>query len=77
MATRKKKTDQYEGYTALESYCIGIHEFYQALRKAGFTTDICMSMIMDKNSYPDWLLPKPTDWNPDNPDHQPFEDDED
>jgi hypothetical protein len=47
------------------------------LRKAGFTVDIAMAMIMDKASYPEWLLPTPIDFDPDNPNFTPYEDDED
>ena len=75
MARKVKVQDDY--YTPLESYCIGLNTYYTALRKAGFSTDIAMAMIMDKASYPDWLLPKPNDIDPDNPDFSPYEDDED
>jgi hypothetical protein len=30
---------------------------YRALRRAGFPTDICLSMIQDKECYPSWILP--------------------
>ena len=36
---------------------VALNEYYRALRVAGFPTDICMSMIQDKDSYPDWLIP--------------------
>ena len=74
MARKAKVMD--DTYSALEMYCIGLNEYYKALRKAGFSTDIAMAMIMDKASYPDWLLPKPVDFDPDNPDFTPYEDDE-
>jgi hypothetical protein len=64
MAQRKKpvsrtkvKTVLSDDYTLLEKYCIALNEYYRALRVAGFPTDICMSMIQDKDSYPDWLIP--------------------
>lgn len=64
MAQRKKpvsrtkvKTVLSDDYTPLEKYCIALNEYYKALRVAGFATDICMSMIQDKDSYPDWLIP--------------------
>jgi len=75
MARKVKVQDDY--YTPLESYCIGLNTYYTALRKAGFSTDIAMAMIMDKASYPDWLLPTPVDFDPDNPNFTPYEDDED
>lgn len=63
MAPRKKpirtkvKTVLNDDYTPLEKYCISLNEYYKALRVAGFPTDICMSMIQDRDSYPDWLIP--------------------
>jgi len=38
----KKATKQLEdqGYSPLEAYSIGLHEFWKSLRKAGFTTEI-------------------------------------
>ena len=75
MARKVKVMD--DTYSALEMYCIGLNEYYKALRKAGFSTDIAMAMIMDKPSYPDWLLPTPINFDPDNPDFSPYEDDED
>jgi len=53
----KKATVVDENYTPLEQYCIALNEYYKALRKAGFAESICMSMIMDRDSYPDWILP--------------------
>ena len=58
MAARKVKPLEDQGYSALEAYCIGLNEYYKALRKAGFAVDICISMIQDPISYPDWILPK-------------------
>ena len=77
MAARKAKALEDQGYTALEAYCIGLNEYYKALRKAGFATDICISMIQDPISYPDWILPKRINDNPSTmPDFYP-DDDED
>ena len=77
MAARKAKSIEDQLYSPLESYCIGLHEYYKALRKAGFATDICLSMIQDPISYPDWILPKRINDNPSNlPDFYP-DDDED
>jgi len=53
----KVKTVLSDDYTPLEKYCIGLNEYYKALRVAGFPIDICMSLIMDKDSYPDWIIP--------------------
>jgi hypothetical protein len=64
MAQRKKpvrqtkvRTVNSDDYTPLEKYCIALNEYYKALRVAGFPTDICMGMIQDRDSYPDWLIP--------------------
>jgi len=75
MARKVKIQDDY--YTPLESYCIGLNTYYTALRKAGFSVDIALAMIQDTSSYPDWILPKPVDFDPDNPNFTPYEDDED
>ena len=42
MATkpRKPKTVVDEGYSALDMYCIWLHEYHRALRRAGFTNDL-------------------------------------
>lgn len=77
MAARKAKPLEDQMYSPLESFCIGLHEYYKALRKAGFATDICLSMIQDPISYPDWILPKRINDNPSNmPNFYP-DDDED
>jgi len=77
MAARKKQAQDLDAYSPLEAYCIGLNEYYKGLRKAGFSIEICMALLMDKGSYPDWLLPKPVTFDPNNPDHTPYEDDED
>ena len=64
MAQRKPKSAKVlddQGYSALESYCIGLNEYYKALRKAGFAVDVALYLISDSDSYPDWILPKPLD----------------
>jgi hypothetical protein len=65
MAARKKPVRQAkvrtvlsDDYTPLEKYCIGLNEYYKALRVAGFPIDICIAMITDKDSYPDWIIPE-------------------
>ena len=64
MAARKKpvkkaavKTVRDESYSRLELYCIAMNEYYKALRVAGFPADVCMTVMMDRNSWPDWMLP--------------------
>jgi hypothetical protein len=72
--TRKKVEDDL--YSPLENYCVALNEYYKALRKAGFTTEIAFWMITDRDSHPDWLLPKMPDFDPTNPDHTDWEDDD-
>ena len=57
MATkpRKPKTVVDEGYSALDMYCIWLHEYHRALRRAGFTNDNALWMTATKDSYPDWV----------------------
>lgn len=64
MAPRKKpvrqtkvRTVDNDDYTPLEKYCIAINEYYKALRVAGFSEGIAISMIQDTSSYPDWIIP--------------------
>lgn len=52
---RKPRTVTDESYSALEMYCIWLHEYYVSLRRAGFPIDVAMSLIIDKDSYPSWV----------------------
>jgi len=73
MAKRKTQV-QNDTYTPLESYCIGLNEFYRGLRKAGFSVELTLALIIEKSIYPDWLLPGvPNDLE----DHEAWEEDED
>jgi hypothetical protein len=53
----RKKVIDLDTYNALDAYSIGLHEYYKSLRRAGFSIDICLALISDRESYPDWLLP--------------------
>jgi hypothetical protein len=55
--SRKKKVQTVadESYSALEQYCIWLNEYYRSLRKAGFSVEITLSLLMDRESYPDWV----------------------
>jgi hypothetical protein len=59
MANPKKKkvvrTVKEESYSELEMYCIWLNEYYRSLKKAGFSTEISLSLIMEKDSYPEWI----------------------
>jgi hypothetical protein len=52
-------------HTKLEVYAIWLNEYYNSLKAAGFPEDICLSLIMDKESYPAWVnFEIPKDINP-------------
>lgn len=58
MATSRKKKQQVvqdDTYNELEVYCIWLNEYYGALVRAGFKTDVALTVMMDKTSYPDWV----------------------
>jgi hypothetical protein len=74
MARKATKALEDQGYSKLESYCIGLHEFWKGLKAAGFQTDIALAIITEKSAYPDWLLPTPI--NPNIPQPDWYEDDE-
>ena len=43
-------------------YCIWLNEYYGSLIKAGFASDLALSFVMEKSSYPSWVAYKaPTD----------------
>ena len=52
---RKPRTVENEEYTALEMYCIWLNEYYNSLLRAGFKSDLALSFVMDKSSYPNWI----------------------
>lgn len=54
-ATPKVRTVKEESYTELEMYCIWLNEYYNSLIKAGFKSDLALSFVMDKSSYPNWV----------------------
>ena len=49
MATskRKPKTVADEDYSALDMYCIWLHEYHRALRRAGFSKQVIMLQLQD------------------------------
>lgn len=46
-------------YTPLELYCISMNEFYKALRKAGFSVELALGILTERDAYPGWILPDP------------------
>jgi hypothetical protein len=69
----RKKVIDLDTYSQLDAYAICMHEFYKALRRAGFAVDLCLAIITERGAYPDWLMPS----IPDRVDRLPYEDDED
>ena len=57
MARKVTKALEEQGYSKLDAYCIGLHEYYKSLRKAGFSEGVTLFMITDTQSYPGWILP--------------------
>jgi hypothetical protein len=72
MANRKKVIDL-DTYSAMDAYAIALNEWYKSLRRAGFSQDMSFWMILDKESFPSWILPvKPLEKIGD----EPYEDDD-
>jgi hypothetical protein len=74
MARKATKALEDQGYSPLEAYSIGLHEFWKSLKKAGFTTEIALAIVTEKSAYPDWLLPTPI--NPNIPEPDWYDDDD-
>ena len=54
-AQPKVRTVADESYTELEMYCIWLNEYYKSLMKAGFKSEVALTFVMDKSSYPNWV----------------------
>jgi len=67
---RRRKSVARRETTALDMHAIALHEWYQSLRRAGFSVEVSMGM-MDKAYLPDWLIPQTADT-----DITPFHDDD-
>ena len=57
--------------TALDMHAIALNEYYRALRRAGFSVEIALGLMDNKNSMPEWLIPTTADT-----DITPFQDDD-
>ena len=81
MAAKRKpprvKTVRSEDFTPLEIHAIQIREYYLALRREGFKPDESLGLCTDRLGWPDWFLPNLPDFDPANPDHTPYEEDDD
>ena len=56
MAAKKRVIDL-DTYNKLDQWAISLNEMWKALKKAGFSTDIALAIIIDREAYPDWILP--------------------
>lgn len=61
MARRATKQLEEQGYSKLDAYCIGMYEFAQSLKKAGFDSETVMGIIIEPGAYPRWILPDPVE----------------
>jgi hypothetical protein len=52
---KRVRTVKDESYTELEMYCIWLNEYYHALLKSGFKSDLALAFVMEKSSYPSWV----------------------
>lgn len=68
----RKKVIDLDTYSQLDAWAISLHEMYRALRRAGFAVDLCLAIITDRDSYPEWILPE----IPNKVDRIPYEDDD-
>jgi hypothetical protein len=68
----RKKVIDLDTYNALDQWAISLNEMYKALRRSGFAVDMCLAIIMERDAYPDWILPK----LPNRIDNLPYEDDD-
>jgi hypothetical protein len=71
MARRKQVIDL-GAYSAMDAWAIALNEWYKSLRRAGFSTDLALGIILERDSFPDWILPK----LPNKIDPMPYEDDD-
>jgi hypothetical protein len=68
----RKRVIDLDTYNALDAYCISLNEYFKSLRKAGFSEDMAFWLLLERDSYPDWILPS----IPDRVDRIPYEDDD-
>ena len=71
----RKKAIDLEAYSMLDQYCIGLNEYYKSLRRAGFTTEMALAILLEPSTYPATILPTPN-WLPELPGRIPYDDDD-
>ena len=72
----RKKAIDFEAYSMLDQYCIGLNEYYKSLRRAGFNVEMALAILLEPLTYPATILPTPN-WLPQLPDRIPYDDDDD
>lgn len=71
----RKKAIDLEAYSILDQYCIGLNEYYKSLRRAGFSTELALAILLEPLTYPATILPTPN-WLPNLPGEIPYDDDD-
>jgi len=71
----RKKAIDLEAYSILDQYCIGLNEYYKSLRRAGFSTEMALAILLEPFTYPATILPTPN-WLPNLPGEIPYDDDD-
>jgi hypothetical protein len=75
MAAKKKpvrrKSVARKETNSMDMHAIALHEWYQSLRRAGFSVEVALGLMDNKSSFPDWLIPQTTET-----DITPFYDDD-
>lgn len=57
----RKRVIDLDTYNELDAWAISLQEMYRSLRKAGFTVDLALAIIVEPMSYPRWILPDPVE----------------
>jgi hypothetical protein len=57
----QKRVIDLDTYNALDAWAISLQEMYRSLRRAGFSVDIALAVILEPLAYPAWILPQPID----------------
>jgi hypothetical protein len=71
----RKKAIDLEAYSMLDQYCIGLNEYYKSLRRAGFSSEMSLAILLEPLTYPATILPTPN-WLPNLPGEIPYDDDD-
>jgi len=71
----RKKAIDLEAYSMLDQYCIGLNEYYKSLRRAGFSTEMALAILLEPLTYPATILHTPN-WLPQLPYSIPYDDDD-